>query len=74
MQLLVLIPFYTLGSNPLDRELVYTNDSSFFSFQIDEPLQAGVGSSAQTFYRLFLETQDSDLTFCLLFANHVFNR
>ena len=50
VQLLVLIPFYTLGSDPLDRELVYTNDSSLFSFQIHEPLQAGVGTSAQTFY------------------------
>ena len=50
----MLIPFYTLGSDLLDRELVYTNDSSFFSFQIDEPLQAGVGTSAQTFYGLLV--------------------
>jgi len=33
VQLLVLISFYTLGSDLLDRELVYTNDSLFYPFR-----------------------------------------
>ena len=74
VQLLVLIPFYTLGSNPRDRELVYTNDSSFFPFRYMSHCKQELVRLHRHSMGSLLETQDSDVTFRLLFANCVFNR